>query len=147
MARTPEITHKIMAAIHSNDTKPEMLLRTALWHKGLRFRVHYKHLPGKPDVVFTKAKIAIFCDGDYWHGHNWAIRGLPSLEAELAGYSEYWQNKILYNVNRDNENTKKLEDDGWKVLRFWESDIKRDARYYADLVEACYRSRSKEGCF
>jgi len=119
-----------------------MLLRAALWRKGLHYRIHYKQLPGKPDVVFTKVKIAVFCDGDYWHGHNWAIRGLPSLEAELVEYSEYWQHKILSNVNRDLENTKKLENDGWLVLRFWESDIKRDAEYYAGLVEACYQSRN-----
>jgi len=141
MPRTPEITKKIMLAIRSNNTKPEILLRKALWHKGLRFRVHYRLLPGKPDIVFTKAKIAVFCDGDYWHGHNWAIRGLPSLEAELAGYSDYWRNKILGNMKRDAENTNKLESEGWTVLRFWESDIKRDSLHCADVVEACYYVR------
>lgn len=130
-----------MAAIHSNNTKPEILLRKALWHKGLRFRVHYKQLPGRPDIVFTKAKIAVFCDGDYWHGHNWVIRGLPSIEAELAGYSEYWRNKISENIRRDTENNKKLESDGWIVLRFWESDIKRDVNHYSDMIKSCYRSR------
>jgi DNA mismatch endonuclease (patch repair protein) len=137
----PETTRKIMSSIHSINTKPEISLRKALWHKGLRFRIHHKLLPGNPDIVFTKAKIVVFCDGDYWHGHNWAIRGLPSLEAELARYSEYWRNKILGNVQRDLENTRKLEATGWIVLRFWESDIKRDVVQCADSVEACYHSR------
>jgi len=141
MPRIPEVTRKIMAAIHSNDTKPEMLLRKGLWHRGLRFRLHHKSLPGKPDIVFTKAKIAVFCDGDFWHGHNWAIRGLPSLEAELENYSEYWRNKILGNMKRDVENTRKLEADGWVVLRFWESDIKRSISECVDSIELCYRSR------
>ena len=124
--RDPEITHKIMSSIRSKDTKPEMLIRRALWKKGMRYRVAVKELPGKPDIVFTKAKIAIFCDGDYWHGHNWALRGLSSLDEELTHYSEYWRNKIRKNVERDLENTKKLESSGWRVLRFWESEIKKD---------------------
>jgi DNA mismatch endonuclease (patch repair protein) len=130
-----------MSAIRSSDTRPEMLLRKALWHKGLRFHLHHKSLPGKPDIVFTKAKIAVFCDGDYWHGHNWAVRGLPSLDTELEKYSEYWRNKILDNVRRDADNTLKLENCGWVVLRFWESDIKRDVNSCVDLVESLYRSR------
>ena len=124
--RDPETTHRIMSAIHSKDTRPELALRHALWQRGMRYRVAVKTLPGKPDIVFTRAKIAIFCDGDYWHGHNWALRGIPSLEDELAGYSEYWQKKIKNNIVRDKENTAKLEEDGWTVLRFWESDIKKD---------------------
>jgi DNA mismatch endonuclease (patch repair protein) len=64
MGRDPELTHKIMSTIKSKNTRPEMALRRALWNKGLRFRVNYSQLPGKPDVVFTKAKVAVFCDGD-----------------------------------------------------------------------------------
>ncbi len=87
--RDPKTTHKIMSAIKSKDTRPELLLRRALWQKNLRYRVNYKKLPGKPDIVFTQYKLAIFCDGDFWHGHNWALRGIPSLEEELKGYSEF----------------------------------------------------------
>ena len=125
-ARDPEITHKIMSDIPSKNTKPEISLRKALWHLNLRYRVNYKKLPGKPDIVFTKQKVAVFCDGDFWHGHNWALRGLTSLEEELSGYSEFWRNKILNNIRRDNEETKKLETMGWTVIRIWESDIKND---------------------
>jgi len=144
MPRTPEITRKIMSAIKSTNTKPEMLLRKALWKKGLRYRVNYRLLPGKPDVVFTKAKIVVFCDGDYWHGHNWALRGLPSLESELAGYSEYWRNKILGNIRRDIGNTTKLESDGWIVLRFWESDIKKDVERCVEIVDMYYRGKNAD---
>lgn len=126
MARSREITHKIMSAIPSKGTRPEMALRKALWHLNLRYRVNYKKLPGKPDIVFTKKKVVVFCDGDFWHGHNWALRGLSSLEEELAGYSEYWRKKILRNIERDDENNKALQSLGWTVVRIWESDIKKD---------------------
>ena len=100
---TPETTHKIMSAVKSSNTKPELLLRKAVWQSGLRYRVNVKSIYGKPDIVFTRAKIAVFCDGDFWHGHNWVIRGLSSLDEELERYSEYWRNKIIRNVERDKD--------------------------------------------
>lgn len=124
--RDAAITHKIMSAIKSKDTRPELSLRKALWHKNYRYRVNYKKLPGKPDIVFTKKKVVVFCDGDFWHGHNWALRGIPSLDEELSGYSEFWRDKILRNVERDKTNNEKLAGMGWKVIRIWESDIKQD---------------------
>ena len=132
--RDPEITHKIMSAIKSKDTKPELLLRKALWNKGYRYRVNFKKLPGKPDIVFTKVKLVVFCDGDFWHGHNWAIRGIPSLEDELATYSDFWKAKILRNIERDKQNNAALQENGWKVLRIWESDIKRDLNECVKIV-------------
>ena len=122
--RTPEITHKIMSAVKSKDTEPELMLRKALWHTGLRYRKNYKQLPGKPDVVFLRKKVAIFCDGDFWHGHNWAIRGLKSLDEELSGYSDFWRTKILKNIERDEKNNRLLMEMGWTVIRFWESEIR-----------------------
>ena len=133
--RNPAITHKIMSAVKSKDTRPELMLRKALWHKGLRYRVNYKMLPGKPDIVFTKWKIAVFCDGDFWHGHNWALRGFDNLEEELASYSEYWKNKILRNIERDEENNKALKSLGWTVIRIWESDIKRDVDWCVEVIK------------
>ena len=141
MARTPEITRKIMSAVKSRNTRPELKLRRELWSRGLRYRANLKTLTGKPDIVFTKAKIAVFCDGDFWHGHNWAIRGLPSLEDELERYSKYWSLKILTNVERDKKVTFKLEAEGWTVLRFWESEIKENVAKCADIVESKYRER------
>lgn len=139
--RTAEITHKIMSAIPSKNTEPELMLRKALWKENLRYRVNYKKLPGKPDVVFTKYHVAVFCDGDYWHGHNWAIRGLSSLEEELAGYSEFWRNKILGNIERDAKINHSLQEMGWTVVRLWESDIRADIdncvqRIKTALIEA-----------
>ena len=141
MARTLEVTHKIMSAVKSKDTRPELSLRRELWSRGLRYRVNVKTLPGKPDIVFTKAKIAVFCDGDFWHGHNWAIRGLTSLEEELSRYTPFWRDKILGNIKRDLETTAKLECDGWQVIRIWESDIKSNVSICADTVENNYHSR------
>ena len=144
MARTPEITRKIMSAIKSKNTKPERKLRCELWSRGLRYRINYKLLKGKPDIVFTKARIAVFCDGDFWHGHNWAIRGLPSLDAELEKYNKYWSLKILTNIERDKKVSYELEKEGWTVLRFWESDIKQDVKSCADVIEAEYRKILKK---
>lgn len=140
MARTPEITHKIMSAVKSKNTKPELALRHSLWARGLRYRVNVKSLPGKPDVVFTRARLAVFCDGDFWHGHNWVIRGLASLDEELERYTPFWREKILGNIRRDKENASRLEADGWKVLRIWEADIKADVSKCADAVEEAYRN-------
>ena len=136
--RDPEVTHKIMSAIKSKNTEPELLLRRELWNKGFRYRVNYKKLCGKPDIVFTKARLVVFCDGDFWHGHNWALRGLSSLEEELSNYSEFWKAKILGNIERDKANTHKLEEEGWVVLRLWESDIRKNLGACVSLVERQY---------
>lgn len=134
--RTPETTHKIMSSIKSKDTQPELMLRKALWQKNMRYRVNYKNLPGTPDIVFTKVKVVVFCDGDFWHGHNWVIRGMKSLEEELSSYSEFWKKKILRNIERDDEITKKLNEMGWKVIRIWESEIKKDVDKCVKEIEA-----------
>ena len=135
MGRDPAITSKIMSAVKAKDTRPEIALRKALWQRGLRYRVNYGKLPGKPDIVFTKAKVAVFCDGDYWHGHNWALRGLSSFEEELSRYSEFWANKLRRNVQRDEEVNRQLAEIGWRVVRIWESDIVRDVEGCAGRVQ------------
>lgn len=122
--RNPKITSKIMSSIKSKDTKPELRLRKALWKNGFRYRVNYKKLPGKPDIVFTKKKVAIFVDGDFWHGNNWRLRGLSSLDEELSTYSDFWKTKITTNIARDQRVNEELKSQGWIVLRYWESDIK-----------------------
>lgn len=140
-SRDSQITHKIMASIPQSNTKPELLLRKSLWHEGMRYKVNYKKLPGKPDIVFTRPKIVVFVDGDFWHGHNWAIRGLNSLEEELAGYSDFWKEKILGNIERDAATNKRLSQDGWKVIRIWESDIYKDLKKCTELIITSYKSR------
>lgn len=144
MARDEAVTHKIMSAIKSKDTEPEMIVRRALWKQGLRYRVNVKTLPGKPDIAFTKAKIAVFCDGDFWHGHNWAIRGLSSLDEELASYSDFWRQKIIGNIERDKRNTAILEESGWIVIRLWESDIRADINKCVSQIIDIYRLRADQ---
>ena len=133
--RDPKVTHKIMSAVKSKNTRPEIKLRKALWKKNHRYRVNYKRLPGKPDIAFTKYKVAVFCDGDFWHGHNWALRGMSSLDEELERYSDYWKNKILRNVERDRENDQALLALGWTVIRIWESEIKKDVDDCVKAIE------------
>ena len=139
---TPEITHKIMSAVKSSNTKPELLLRKAVWQSGLRYRVNVKSVYGKPDIVFTRAKIAVFCDGDFWHGHNWVIRGLSSLDEELERYSDYWRKKIIRNIERDKEVNDFLEKSGWCVIRLWESEIEKDVSSCVERIKNTYRERT-----
>ena len=123
--------HNIMSHIRSEDTKAEIILRKALWHKGLRYRKNYKHLPGTPDIALTRQKIAIFVDGDFWHarGHQ------DSPGEQVATNKEYWQKKLARNVERDKDVTDELTELGWLVLRFWESDIKKDLAKCLKVIE------------
>lgn len=107
-----------MRAVKSRDTKIELVLRKALWHQGIRYRKNYKICSCKPDIVITKYKIAIFCDGDFWHGKE-----DPNI---VQTHKKFWVEKIKGNIERDLANTIKLRDNGWSVLRFWESDIEKD---------------------
>ena len=97
---TKEQRHKNMQNIKSSDTKIEVWLRKALGQKGYRYRKNYKDLPGKPDIVITKYKIAIFCDGEFFHGKDWEVLK-PRLEK--SNNSEYWISKISRNRERDDE--------------------------------------------
>ncbi|MBI9070134.1 MAG: very short patch repair endonuclease [Melioribacteraceae bacterium] len=138
--RDKNITSKIMSKIPSANTKPEKLLGKELFVLGLRYRKQYK-IEGKPDFVFVKKRIAIFVDGDFWHGNNWKIRGLNTLEEELARYSKFWQDKIIRNIRRDKIVNKKLKQQNWLVLRFWESEIKMNCAQIALKILKIYQSR------
>lgn len=133
---TKEQRHKNMSHIRSNDTKPEILLRKALWHKGLRYRKNYKKLPGTPDIAINRYHIAVFVDGDFWHA-----RGHQEHPGEqIASHKKYWQKKLERNVERDREVNDALTEMGWLVFRFWESDIKKDLQWCVDTVcEYCGR--------
>jgi DNA (cytosine-5)-methyltransferase 1 len=117
----------IMGRVRSRDTQPEVVLRKALWARGLRYRLCPPDLPGKPDLIFPAKRLAIFVDGDYWHGGQWNRRHLAALEEQFAntGSKDYWLKKIRGNMRRDCASTAALLSQGWKVLRFWESDIKK----------------------
>lgn len=110
---------KIMKSIKGSDTGIEVRLRKALWHKGIRYRKNFKVFDCHPDIVITKYKIAVFCDGNFWHGKELQKR-------PIKHNSSYWNEKIRRNVERDLENTIELRDNGWIVLRFWEDDIQNN---------------------
>lgn len=129
---TPEQRHKNMKNIKSKDTKIEVLLRKALWKKGIKYRKNCKDLPGRPDIVITKYKIAIFCDGEFFHGKDWEVQR-PRLEKGDNG--AYWVNKISRNRERDDEVNKQLLFQGWTVIRFWGSDIKKNTDACVKVVE------------
>jgi DNA mismatch endonuclease (patch repair protein) len=116
---TKDQRHKNMQNIKSTNTTPERCLRTALWHLGIRYRKNWKAIPGKPDIVITRCKIAIFIDGDFWHANN-----LEDTMDRIHSNREYWISKLRENKKRDQEINDLLTEQGWLVLRFWESDIK-----------------------
>lgn len=118
---TKEQRHKNMSRIRSRDTGPEILLRKALWHQGIRYRKNVSDLPGKPDIVIPRCRIAIFVDGDFFHG-----RDMARLAVQIQSRSDYWLPKIRRNKERDQEVNERLTEEGWLVLRFWESRIKKD---------------------
>ena len=114
-----------------SNTKPEILLCKALWHSGCRYQKNMSCLPGKPDIVFKGPQVAIFCDGDFWHGNNWDFRRKKLKKGHNA---QYWINKIEYNMERDKFNNQALIDRGWIVLRFWESEIKDDVNVVVQKI-------------
>jgi DNA mismatch endonuclease (patch repair protein) len=122
----------------SKDTKAELLLRRYLWKLGLRYRLHVKSLHGKPDLVFISAKIAIFCDGDFWHGRNW-----EKLKKELRNRrnAKYWIPKIQANIYRDALQTKKLRQMGWLIVRLWETDILKKPAVMAEKIHKILKRR------
>ena len=124
--RTKQQISDIMRRVKSRDTTPELAFRKALHARGVRYRLHVASLPGKPDIVIRRARLLIFIDGDFWHGNQWRRRGHDSLDAQFVASprAEYWVGKIGRNVFRDRENTSRALAEGWRVLRFWESDIR-----------------------
>lgn len=124
---TPEQRKKNMSAIKGKNTKPEIKIRKLLWENSIRgYRIHYD-LPGKPDITFTKYKIAIFIDGCYWHK-------CPECFREPKTNTEFWMKKINGNVERDQKITKELEDSGWTVLRFWEHEVRKDTENIISII-------------
>lgn len=110
---------KIMSKIRGKNSVPELLLRRALWAKNIRFRIHRKDLPGRPDIVIEKYKLAIFVDGDFWHGYEWEKRKPKTNEG-------FWIPKIERNIQKDKWVNNNLEEIGFTVMRFWEHDVRRN---------------------
>lgn len=129
---TKEQRRKNMQHIKSKDTKIEVILCKALWKRGYRYRKNYSGLPGHPDIVLTKYKIAIFCDGEFFHGKDWEVLK-PRLEK--SNNSEFWINKISKNRKRDDNVNKELLFLGWTVIRFWGDEIKKHTDECVKVVE------------
>lgn len=129
---TPEQRRKTMQNIRSKDTTIEIRLRRALWAKGYRYRKNYKLLPGKPDIVLTKYKIAVFCDSEFFHGKDWEILR-PQLEK--GNNSDFWINKISRNMQRDDQINKELLFRGWTVIRFWGKEILKKTDECVKVIE------------
>jgi len=129
---TKEERSQLMSRIKTRDTGIEKALRSALWMRGHRFRVQY-NVSGKPDIVFPKYKIAIFCDGCFWHG-------CPICKKYPVSNKEFWMKKFEINQKRDKETSIKLKEEGWMVLRFWGHEIKNDIDQVVKKIEKVLKS-------
>lgn len=123
---TPERSG-LMSKISGSDTKPELKLRKGLWALGFRYRINFKKLPGKPDIVMQKRKIAIFIDGEFWHGYDWKTK-----KSKIKANRGFWIPKIERNMQRDKANNIKLQLMGYRVKRFWAHEVLED-------VDKCLR--------
>lgn len=135
---TSEQVSRRMARNLKQGGRAERQLRSDLWRAGLRFRLHSAHLPGAPDIVLSRARICIFCDGDFWHGRDW-----PRLRRQLTRRhnSAYWLAKISSNRARDRRADVELRRAGWTVLRFWETDVLREpGRVAAEIFALAHNS-------
>lgn len=130
---TKEQRKKCMSNIRSKDSEIELKLRKALWHQGYRYRKNYKELPGKPDIAITKYRIAIFCDSEFFHGKDWDNRLKEQIRR--GSNSDFWEKKILRNMERELDVNKQLKAQGWIVLRFWRKDIQKNLNDCLRTVE------------
>lgn len=124
---TPEQRSYTMSRIRSRNTKPELTVRKLAHSRGLRFRIHQRQLPGCPDLTFSHARVAVFIDGDFWHG--WRF---PRWRAKL---SPYWEAKIDGNRRRDRANFRRLRYRGWIVIRLWEHEVKCNPEGCVERIE------------
>ena len=129
---TPKQRSYCMSQIKGKDTLIERIVRSELHKKGYRFRKHVKNLPGRPDVVFPRQKVLVFIDGDFWHGYRF-----PQWEGQLP---PFWREKISKNRRRDRRNFSKLRALGYKVIRLWEHQIKKDLDSCVEKVVSELRS-------
>lgn len=124
---TTKLRSKTMAKIRGKNSKPEMLLRKALWAKNIRFRLHRKDLIGRPDLVIEKYKLAVFVDGDFWHGYKWNT-------VKPKTNQDFWLPKIERNIQRDQFVNQKLTELGYTVMRFWEHEVKTNLKACVNQV-------------
>jgi DNA mismatch endonuclease (patch repair protein) len=136
---TPEQRRKNMQAVRNKDSKIEVALRLALYHKGYRYRKNSTSVFGHPDIVFTRLKIAIFCDSEMWHGFDW-----EQLKSDFKSRQDFWIPKIERNMGRDREVNAELTKQGWLVLRFWGKRIQKNLdEVVAEIEEAIERRKGE----
>ncbi len=134
MSLTPEQRRRCMQANRSTGTQPERMLARELWRRGYRYRKNVRGIPGTPDICFKSKKVAVFVDGDFWHGRDWTQARL-----RIKSNQEFWYRKIERNIARDQRVNQRLSARGWRVLRFWASDVMKHLAECADRVEAVLR--------
>lgn len=127
---------KTAKKIKSKNTKIELILGKAIWAKGMRYRKNDKTVFGKPDFVFKGKKIAVFCDSEFWHGYNYLVKG-----ERFKTNVEFWEKKILRNIERDKEVNQKLKSEGWIILRFWGKEIQKNTDVCVQEVEKAFSER------
>jgi len=127
---TKEQRRRNMQAIRSENTKIEILLGKAIWKAGHRYRKNDKLVLGKPDFTFKRYKLAVFCDSEFWHGKNW-----KNQQKRIGTNKKFWITKIQNNINRDKRVNRELKKQGWIVLRFWETDIKKNISKCSQKIE------------
>lgn len=126
---SPSVRSRMMSGIKSKNTRPEMLIRRQLHGMGFRYRLHSKHLPGKPDIIFPKYHAVIFIHGCFWHGHDCSLFKWPSSN------TEFWKNKINSNRERDIRNKQKLQASSWRVAIVWECAIRKSGNCDKGLAQ------------
>lgn len=129
-----ESISKVMSANKAKNTKPERILRKALWKEGIRgYRLHAKEIPGKPDIIFNSKKIAVFVNGCFWHRCPYCKLNLPKSNRE------FWNNKFESNIKRDKKKIHELKKIGWQTITIWECQIKDDISYIVEKFKKVYQ--------
>ncbi len=125
---SPEVRSRMMSGIRGKDTRPEMVLRFGLHRLGLRFRLHDRGLPGKPDLVFPRFRAVVMVHGCFWHGHGCSLFRLPATR------TEFWRVKIRSNRERDARNLVALSASGWRVATVWECALRNGGKSAPEMV-------------
>ena len=130
MRKTEEQISYNMSRIKNKDSEIEIILRKALWQRGIRYRKNVNRIFGHPDLAFIGKKVAVFVDSEFWHGFDWENR-----KKDFKSHQEFWIPKIERNMKRDQEVNEKLTAEGWTVLRFWGKQVKKETEYCVDTIE------------
>ena len=136
---TTETVSKRMSKLSKKTSKVEKKLAKALWHKGYRYRLNYKKLPGTPDIAMTQYSIAIFVDGEFWHGKDFEQK-----KSKIKNNQDFWIEHIEENIERDKRNDKLLKNDGWIVIHFWSNEVEKNLEGCISTIEE-YIEHQKEG--